>query len=133
MLGSFSSCRLATQWIASYVLLYRTWHLQHGKTLEGDEGVGWNCLSHSVHLPAGRLRAEKMERMSSNYCMRYRAETITEIGTARRLVLARLMLESTMGHSESQIGYLANDIKSRGGDAPPPALTHRRRVLACAS
>jgi hypothetical protein len=71
----------------------------------------------------------KMERMSSNYCIRYRAETITEIGTARRLVLARLTLETTMGHGESQIGYLANDIKFRGGNSPLPALTHRRRVL----
>jgi hypothetical protein len=59
VLGSSSSYRLATQWIASYVLLYRTWHLQRGKTLEGDEGVGWNCLNHSAHLPAGPLRAEK--------------------------------------------------------------------------
>lgn len=42
VLGSFSSCRLATQWIASYVLLYGTWHLQRWKTLDGDEGVGWN-------------------------------------------------------------------------------------------
>lgn len=71
-----------------------------------------------------------MERMSSNYCIRYRAETITEIGTARRLVLTRLTLETTMGHGESQIGYLSNDIKFRGGNAPLPALTHRRRVLA---
>jgi hypothetical protein len=58
VLGSFSSCRLATQWIASYVLLYRTWHLQRGKTLDGDEGVGQKYQNHSVHLPAGRLRAE---------------------------------------------------------------------------
>ena len=41
VLGSFSSCRLATQWIASSVLLYRTWHPQRGKMLDGDEGVGW--------------------------------------------------------------------------------------------
>ena len=72
-----------------------------------------------------------MERKSRNYCIRYRAETITEIGTARRLLLARLTLESTMGHGESQIGYLANDINFRGGNTPLPALTHRRRVIAC--
>jgi len=70
-----------------------------------------------------------MERMSRNYCMSYRAETITEIGTARRLVLARLTLESTMGHGESQIGYLANDIQFRDGNTSLSALTHRRRVL----
>jgi hypothetical protein len=58
------------------MLLYRTWHLQRGKTLEGDEGVGWNCLSDSAHLPAGPLRAEKGGRMSSNYYMRNRAKTI---------------------------------------------------------
>jgi hypothetical protein len=56
--GSFLSCRLATQWIASYVLLYRTWHLQRGKPLDGDEGVGWKYTHRSVHLSAGRLRAE---------------------------------------------------------------------------
>jgi hypothetical protein len=60
-----------------------------------------------------------MERMSSNYSMRNRAETINEILTARRLVLARLTVESTMGHGESQIGYLANDITLHDGDAPP--------------
>ena len=58
VLGSFSSCRLATQWIASYVLLYRTWHLQRGKPLDGDEGIGQKYQNHSLHLPAGRLRAE---------------------------------------------------------------------------
>ena len=35
VLGSFSSCRRATRWIASYVLLYRTWHLQCESMLNG--------------------------------------------------------------------------------------------------
>ena len=35
VLGSFLSCRLATQWIASYVLLYRTRHLQSWKNARG--------------------------------------------------------------------------------------------------
>ena len=74
-----------------------------------------------------------MERMSSNYYMRNRAETINEIRTARRLVLARLTVESTMGHGESQIGYLANYITLHGGDANRPTLTHCRRVVACMS
>ena len=74
-----------------------------------------------------------MERMSSNYYMRNRAETINKIRTARRLVLARLTVESTMGHGESQIGYLANYITLHGGDAHRHALTHRCRVIACMS
>jgi hypothetical protein len=56
--GSFVSCRLATQWIASYILLYRTWHLHQGKPLDGDEGVGWKYQHRVVHLSAGRLSAE---------------------------------------------------------------------------
>lgn len=42
VLGSFSSCRLATQWIASYVLLIIIQNLAspREKTLDGDEGVG---------------------------------------------------------------------------------------------
>jgi hypothetical protein len=56
--GSFLSCRRATQWIASYVLLYRTWHLQRGKPLDGDEGVGWKYTHRALHRSAGRLRAE---------------------------------------------------------------------------
>jgi len=71
--------------------------------------------------------------MSSNYYMRNRAETINEIRTARRPVLARLTVESTMGPGESQIGYLSNDITLHGEDAHWPALTHRRRVVACKS
>jgi hypothetical protein len=35
-----------------------------------------------------------------------------------------------MGHGESQIGYLANNISLPGGDAPRPALTHRHQVIA---
>ena len=65
--------------------------------------------------------------------MRNRAETVNEIRTARRLVLARLTVESTMGHGESQIGYLANYITLYGGGAPRPALTHCRLVVACKS
>lgn len=57
---------------------------------------------------------KKIERMSSNYYLRNRAETINEIRTARRLVLARLTVESTMGLGKSQIGYLANDITLHG-------------------
>ena len=57
---------------------------------------------------------KEIERMSSNYYLRNRAETINEIRTARRLVLARLTVESTMGLGESQIGYLANDITLHG-------------------
>ena len=51
-----------------------------------------------------------MERMSSFYYKRNRVEPVNEIRTARRPVLARLTLERTMGHGESQIGYLANYI-----------------------
>ena len=76
VLGSFSSCRLATQWIASYVLLYRTWHLQRGKPLDGDEGIGQKYQNHSLHLPAGRLRQNMMEHMSNIYNTINRAETI---------------------------------------------------------
>jgi len=51
-----------------------------------------------------------MERMSSFYYKRNRVEPVNEIRTARRSALARLTLERTMGHGESQIGYLANYI-----------------------
>jgi hypothetical protein len=57
VLGSFSSCRLATQWIASYMLLYKTWHLQRGKMLDGDERVRKKYQNYSVHPPARRLSA----------------------------------------------------------------------------
>jgi hypothetical protein len=36
---------------------YRTWRLQRGKTLDGDEG-GRMEIPHSIHLPARRLSAE---------------------------------------------------------------------------
>ena len=49
-----------------------------------------------------------MDRMSSSYCKRNRAETINEARTARRLVLARLTVEGTMGQGESQIGYISS-------------------------
>ena len=76
-------------------------------------------LRPSSFLP-GVYAQKKIERMSSNYYMRNRAETINEIRTARRLVLARLTVESTMGLGESQIGYLANDITLHVGDGAPP-------------
>ena len=38
-------------------------------------------------------------------------------------MLARITVEGTMGHGESQIGYLANYINLYGGHAPRPALT----------
>jgi len=71
-----------------------------------------------------------MERMSSIYCKRNRAETINEARTARRLVLARLAVKGTMGRGESQIGYLANGIILYGGDTSRYALTHYRRAIA---
>ena len=76
VLGSFSSCRLATQWIASYVLLYRTWHLHRGKTRDGDEGSDRNTkIIPSIFLPG--VQAQKMmDRMSNIYCKINRAETI---------------------------------------------------------
>jgi hypothetical protein len=62
--GSSSSSRLATQWIASYVLLYRTWHLQRGKTLDGDEGIGQKYrINPSIFLP-GTQAQKMMERRS---------------------------------------------------------------------
>src|SRR6058998_2753993 len=76
VLGSFSSCRLATQWIASYVLLYRTWHLQRGKPLDGDEGIGQNYQNHSLHLPPGVYAQNLMEHVSNIYNTINRAETI---------------------------------------------------------
>lgn len=112
------------------MLLYRTWHLQRGKTLEGDEGVGWNCQNHSVHLPVWRRRTRMMDRMSSSYCKKNRAETINEARTARRLVLARLTVEGTMGQGESQIGYLTNCIILYDGDASRSVLMHHRRAVA---
>jgi hypothetical protein len=76
VLGSFSSCRLATQWIASYVLLYRTRDLQRWKTLDGDEGVGQNYQNiPSIFLP-GVYAQNMMERMSNIYNTMNRAETI---------------------------------------------------------
>ena len=70
----------------------------------------------SLRPSSASFYAQKtMERMSSNYSRINRAETINEILTARRLVLARLTVESTMGHGESQIGYLANDITLHDG------------------
>jgi hypothetical protein len=34
------------------VLLYRTWHLQHGKTLDRDEGIGQKYhINPSIFLP----------------------------------------------------------------------------------
>jgi hypothetical protein len=113
------------------MLLYRTWHLQRGKMLDGDEGVGWNCLSHSVHLPAGRLRAEKDGMHEQQLLHEKPRETINEIRIARRLVLARLTVESTMSHGESQIGYLANYIIMCGGYAHRLALRGHRRVATC--
>jgi len=113
------------------MLLYRTWHLQRGKMLDGDEGVGWNCLSHSVHLPAGRLRAEKDGMYEQQLLHEKPRETINEIRIARRLVLARLTVESTMSHGESQIGYLANYMIMYGGYAHRRALRGHRRVATC--
>lgn len=74
-----------------------------------------------------------MERMSSIYYKKNCAEPVNEIRTARRPVLARLTLESTMGHGQSQIGYLANCIISYGGDASRRTLTHHCRAVVCMS
>jgi hypothetical protein len=46
--------------------------------------------------------------MSNIYCKINRAEQSNEIQNARGLVLARMKVEVTMGHGESQIGYVAN-------------------------
>ena len=76
VLGSFSSCRLATQWIASYVLLYRTWHLHVEKRLMEMRGPDRNTkIIPSIFLLG--IQAQKMmERMSNIYCKINRAETI---------------------------------------------------------
>jgi len=74
-----------------------------------------------------------MERMSSFYYKRNRVEPVNEIRTVRRPVLARLTLERTMGHGESQIGYLANYIIMYDGYAYQPALRGDRRAAMCKS
>lgn len=71
-----------------------------------------------------------MDRMSSSYCKRNRAETINEARTARRLVLARLTVEGTMGQGESQIGYVTNGIILYDGDASRSVLMRHRRAVA---
>lgn len=76
MLGSSSSYQLATQWIASYVLLYRTWHLQRGKTLNEDAGGRKNYQHHSIKVPAWYLRQNISDRMRNRYYNINPAETI---------------------------------------------------------
>jgi hypothetical protein len=76
VLGSSSSYQLATQWIASYVLLYRTWHLQREKTLNEDAGGRKNYQQHPNKVSALYLRQDSMERMRNRYYNINLAETI---------------------------------------------------------
>lgn len=98
--------------------------------MKGSDGTA--KITPSI-FPPGVYVQRMMDRMSSIYYKRNRAETINEARTARRLVLARLTVESTMGQGESQIGYLANGIILYGGDASRSALTHHRRAVPCMS
>jgi hypothetical protein len=77
------------------------------KEMRGSDGTA--TITPSIFPRAVYVR-KVMERMSSFYYKRNRVEPVNEIRTARRSVLARLTLERTMGHGESQIGYLANYI-----------------------
>ena len=63
----------------------------------------------SIFLPGIHVQ-NMMERMSSTSYRTNRAETIEYDGTARGVVLARTSAQNTMGHGESQIGYLANEV-----------------------
>ena len=68
VLGSFLSCRRATQWIVSYVLLNKTWYLQRESMFNGAEGVGLKGRNYTAtFLPDIQAQEEMMERLS-NYC-----------------------------------------------------------------
>lgn len=98
--------------------------------MRGSDGTA--TITPSIFPRAVYVR-KVTERMSSIYYKRNRTEPVNEIRTARRPVLARVTLESTMGHGESQIGYLANYIIMCGGYVHRPALRSHRRAAMCRS
>lgn len=55
--GSFAFCRLATQRIVSYRLLYRTGRLHWGILFDGEKGNQIE-IPHSIHLSVRHLRVE---------------------------------------------------------------------------
>jgi len=98
--------------------------------MRGSDGTA--TITSSIFPRAVYVR-KVMERLSSFYYKRNRVEPVNEIRTARRPVLARLTLERTMGHGESQIGYLANYIIMYDGYAHQPSLRSDRRAAMCKS